>query len=71
MNLVLTNIVSLSLIILIVFRMISGSVERNVPLGPNGVFYLPQKPYFSNGTLREQVSYQSKFVVMSSVHLLK
>ncbi|XP_074658385.1 lysosomal cobalamin transporter ABCD4-like [Tubulanus polymorphus] len=38
----------------------SGSVERFVPIGPNGMFYLPQKPYFTNGTLREQIVFPAK-----------
>jgi ABC-type uncharacterized transport system fused permease/ATPase subunit len=25
--------------------------------GPHGVLFLPQKPFFTDGTLREQVSY--------------
>ncbi|KAK0058447.1 lysosomal cobalamin transporter ABCD4 [Biomphalaria pfeifferi] len=35
----------------------SGSVNINVCLGPTGLLYLPQKPYFTDGTLLEQVIY--------------
>jgi ATP-binding cassette subfamily D (ALD) protein 4 len=34
---------------------LSGSVEVNVQPGPPGALYLPQKPFFTNGTLMEQV----------------
>lgn len=38
----------------------SGNVNKNMELNPNGLLYLPQKPYFTDGTLREQVIYPLK-----------
>ncbi|XP_059147707.1 lysosomal cobalamin transporter ABCD4-like isoform X2 [Physella acuta] len=35
----------------------SGDIDKNVNLGPTGLLYLPQKPYLTDGTLREQVIY--------------
>lgn len=32
-----------------------GSIMRNVLHGGGGVIYLPQKPYLTDGSLREQV----------------
>ena len=34
-----------------------GNIDKNMELGPNGLLYLPQKPYFTDGTLREQVKH--------------
>ncbi|XP_070578295.1 lysosomal cobalamin transporter ABCD4-like [Ptychodera flava] len=34
-----------------------GDVERMMTLGTEGVLYLPQKPYLTDGTLREQIYY--------------
>ncbi|CAG5116572.1 unnamed protein product, partial [Candidula unifasciata] len=36
------------------WKPVSGVINKNVNLGPTGVFYLPQKPYLTDGTLREQ-----------------
>ena len=33
-----------------------GSVQMLTDFGPHGVLFLPQKPFFTDGTLREQVS---------------
>lgn len=33
----------------------AGSVQMLVDFGPHGVLFLPQKPFFTDGTLREQV----------------
>lgn len=33
-----------------------GSVQMLMDFGPHGVLFLPQKPFFTDGTLREQVS---------------
>ncbi|XP_064623835.1 lysosomal cobalamin transporter ABCD4-like [Lineus longissimus] len=41
---------------------LSGSIEVNVQPGPVGAIYLPQKPFFTNGTLREQIMYPYKLV---------
>jgi len=35
---------------------LSGLVEHNVNLKPNVILFLPQKPYFTDGSLRQQVS---------------
>lgn len=34
----------------------AGSVQMLADFGPHGVLFLPQKPFFTDGTLREQVS---------------
>lgn len=34
----------------------TGSVQMLTDFGPHGVLFLPQKPFFTDGTLREQVS---------------
>ena len=34
----------------------AGSVQMLADFGPQGVLFLPQKPFFTDGTLREQVS---------------
>ncbi|XP_066539713.1 ATP-binding cassette sub-family D member 4 [Hoplias malabaricus] len=34
-----------------------GSVEMTTFFGPRGILFLPQKPYLTDGTLREQVIY--------------
>lgn len=34
-----------------------GSVTVRHPPGPRGVLFLPQKPYLTDGTLREQITY--------------
>lgn len=34
----------------------AGSVQMLMDFGPHGVLFLPQKPFFTDGTLREQVS---------------
>ncbi|KAK3802731.1 hypothetical protein RRG08_001993 [Elysia crispata] len=54
----------------------SGNVNKNMELGPSGLLYLPQKPYFTDGTLREQVIYplQDSEVVPDDekiIHFLK
>lgn len=38
----------------------SGSVEMRTCFGPRGLIFLPQKPYLTDGTLREQVIYPLK-----------
>ncbi|XP_031418986.1 ATP-binding cassette sub-family D member 4 isoform X2 [Clupea harengus] len=38
----------------------SGSVEMRTCFGPRGLLFLPQKPYLTDGTLREQVIYPLK-----------
>ncbi|KAA0704499.1 ATP-binding cassette sub-family D member 4 PMP70-related protein [Triplophysa tibetana] len=44
----------------------SGSVEMNTCFGPRGVMFLPQKPYLTDGTLREQVIYPLKDIYPAS-----
>ncbi|XP_077989164.1 lysosomal cobalamin transporter ABCD4-like [Glandiceps talaboti] len=39
---------------------VSGDVERFLTLGPKSVLYLPQKPYLTDGTLREQIYYPDR-----------
>ncbi|XP_064600935.1 lysosomal cobalamin transporter ABCD4-like [Liolophura sinensis] len=46
---------------------LSGSVERKVSLGPRGLLILPQVPYFTDGSLREQVIYPLKMTSSESV----
>ncbi|XP_076826392.1 lysosomal cobalamin transporter ABCD4 isoform X2 [Brachyhypopomus gauderio] len=38
----------------------SGSFEMTTCFGPRGILFLPQKPYLTDGTLREQVIYPLK-----------
>ncbi|MGH0181671.1 UNVERIFIED_CONTAM: hypothetical protein FKN15_007516 [Acipenser sinensis] len=49
----------------------SGSVEMWACFGPRGILFLPQKPYFTDGTLREQVIYPLKkiYPVAGSVEM--
>ncbi|XP_051538864.1 lysosomal cobalamin transporter ABCD4-like isoform X2 [Myxocyprinus asiaticus] len=44
----------------------SGSVEMTTCFGPRGVLFLPQKPYLTDGTLREQVIYPLKDIYPAS-----
>lgn len=37
------------------WRLSSGSLKTRYAPGPSGVLFLPQKPYLTDGTLREQV----------------
>ncbi|XP_023039604.1 ATP-binding cassette sub-family D member 4 isoform X6 [Piliocolobus tephrosceles] len=43
-----------------------GSVQMLTDFGPHGVLFLPQKPFFTDGTLREQVIYPLKEVYPDS-----
>lgn len=38
-------------------RYSSGFVQMTTCFGPRGTLFLPQKPYLTDGTLREQVSF--------------
>ncbi|MBN3314553.1 ABCD4 protein, partial [Atractosteus spatula] len=38
----------------------SGYLQMNSCFGPHGILFLPQKPYLTDGTLREQVIYPLK-----------
>lgn len=40
------------------WRLGRGTVSANYSPGPCGVLFLPQKPYLTDGTLREQVESQ-------------
>ncbi|XP_002739244.1 lysosomal cobalamin transporter ABCD4-like [Saccoglossus kowalevskii] len=37
-----------------------GDVQRFMKLGPQGILYLPQRPYLTDGTLREQICYPDR-----------
>ncbi|XP_038193312.1 lysosomal cobalamin transporter ABCD4 [Arvicola amphibius] len=43
-----------------------GSVQMLADFGPHGVLFLPQKPFFTDGTLREQVIYPLKEIYPDS-----
>ncbi|XP_068108312.1 lysosomal cobalamin transporter ABCD4 isoform X2 [Hyperolius riggenbachi] len=43
-----------------------GRVSVLTPFGPRGVLFLPQKPFLSDGTLRQQVIYPLKEIYPSS-----
>ncbi|XP_062037189.1 lysosomal cobalamin transporter ABCD4 isoform X2 [Lepus europaeus] len=43
-----------------------GSVQMLTEFGPHGVLFLPQKPFFTDGTLREQVIYPLKEIYPDS-----
>uniref|UniRef100_G1P2N5 Lysosomal cobalamin transporter ABCD4 n=1 Tax=Myotis lucifugus TaxID=59463 RepID=G1P2N5_MYOLU len=43
-----------------------GSMQMLVDFGPHGVLFLPQKPFFTDGTLREQVIYPLKEIYPDS-----
>ncbi|XP_017909465.1 PREDICTED: ATP-binding cassette sub-family D member 4 isoform X2 [Capra hircus] len=43
-----------------------GSVQMLADFGPQGVLFLPQKPFFTDGTLREQVIYPLKEIYPDS-----
>ncbi|XP_032200833.1 ATP-binding cassette sub-family D member 4 isoform X2 [Mustela erminea] len=43
-----------------------GSVQMLTDFGPHGVMFLPQKPFFTDGTLREQVIYPLKEIYPDS-----
>ncbi|XP_072129890.1 lysosomal cobalamin transporter ABCD4 isoform X5 [Mobula birostris] len=42
------------------WKIAHGSVHMATCFGPRGILFLPQKPYFTDGTLREQVIYPLK-----------
>nr|XP_055038891.1 ATP-binding cassette sub-family D member 4 isoform X1 [Misgurnus anguillicaudatus] len=44
----------------------NGSVDMTTCFGPRGVMFLPQKPYLTDGTLREQVIYPLKDIYPAS-----
>ncbi|KAL5008674.1 hypothetical protein ScPMuIL_014255 [Solemya velum] len=39
------------------WRNTKGTIDMNTHLGPNGIIFLPQKPYFTDGSLKQQVVY--------------
>uniref|UniRef100_A0A8D0AQK3 ATP-binding cassette, sub-family D (ALD), member 4 n=1 Tax=Sander lucioperca TaxID=283035 RepID=A0A8D0AQK3_SANLU len=45
----------------------SGFVQMTTCFGPRGTLFLPQKPYLTDGTLREQVIYPLKDIYPSSL----
>ncbi|KAK0138443.1 ATP-binding cassette sub-family D member 4 [Merluccius polli] len=44
----------------------SGFVQMTTCFGPRGILFLPQKPYLTDGTLREQVIYPLKDIYPAS-----
>ncbi|XP_059817952.1 ATP-binding cassette sub-family D member 4 isoform X1 [Hypanus sabinus] len=42
------------------WKITHGSVHMATCFGPRGILFLPQKPYFTDGTLREQIIYPLK-----------
>lgn len=44
----------------------SGFMEMTTCFGPRGILFLPQKPYLTDGTLREQVIYPLKEIYPAS-----
>uniref|UniRef100_A0A674N6X6 ATP-binding cassette, sub-family D (ALD), member 4 n=1 Tax=Takifugu rubripes TaxID=31033 RepID=A0A674N6X6_TAKRU len=42
----------------------SGFVQMTTCFGPRGTLFLPQKPYLTDGTLREQVAFQIKTIIL-------
>ncbi|XP_014665221.1 PREDICTED: ATP-binding cassette sub-family D member 4-like isoform X2 [Priapulus caudatus] len=38
----------------------SGKVEQMIKIGPSGMLFLPQKPFLSDGSLRQQIIYPFK-----------
>ena len=40
---------------LVVIDVLTGIIERRIVHGPKGVLYLPQKPFLTDGSLRQQV----------------
>uniref|UniRef100_A0A8D0AL78 ATP-binding cassette, sub-family D (ALD), member 4 n=1 Tax=Sander lucioperca TaxID=283035 RepID=A0A8D0AL78_SANLU len=49
----------------------SGFVQMTTCFGPRGTLFLPQKPYLTDGTLREQVALSSVFFSLRVSSLLK
>ncbi|XP_069493724.1 lysosomal cobalamin transporter ABCD4 isoform X6 [Ambystoma mexicanum] len=43
-----------------------GSIQRPSCFGPHGILFLPQRPFFTDGTLREQVIYPLKNIYPDS-----
>ncbi|XP_076407186.1 lysosomal cobalamin transporter ABCD4 isoform X2 [Peromyscus maniculatus bairdii] len=45
---------------------VKGSMQMLADFGPHGVLFLPQRPFFTDGTLREQVIYPLKEIYPDS-----
>ena len=43
------------------WRLNGGTIATNYAPGPRGVLFLPQRPYLTDGTLREQVGFFRSF----------
>ncbi|KAK2855363.1 hypothetical protein Q7C36_007232 [Tachysurus vachellii] len=50
-----TGKTSLLRVLNLLWKPSNGSVQTNVCFGPRGIMFLPQKPFLTDGTLREQV----------------
>lgn len=52
---------------------IAGSVRFHEVVSPSKILFLPQKPYFTDGTLKQQVSHMSLavFTLVKQVQVLR
>ncbi|XP_069118173.1 lysosomal cobalamin transporter ABCD4-like isoform X2 [Argopecten irradians] len=46
---------------------VTGSVKKHIPMEHKKILFLPQKPYFTDGSLREQVMYPMQDILSGSV----
>ncbi|XP_033735732.1 ATP-binding cassette sub-family D member 4-like isoform X1 [Pecten maximus] len=46
---------------------VTGSVIKHIPMEHKKILFLPQKPYFTDGSLREQVMYPMQDILSGSV----
>ncbi|XP_060068976.1 lysosomal cobalamin transporter ABCD4-like isoform X2 [Ylistrum balloti] len=46
---------------------VTGSVTKHIPMEHKKILFLPQKPYFTNGSLREQVMFPMQDITSGSV----
>ncbi|XP_021346591.1 ATP-binding cassette sub-family D member 4-like isoform X1 [Mizuhopecten yessoensis] len=46
---------------------VTGSVTKHIPMVHKKILFLPQKPYFTDGSLREQVMYPVQDILSGSV----
>jgi hypothetical protein len=48
-----------------------GRVTRPLTIGPGGLFFLPQRPYLTSGTLRQQLLYPEVEQRLSDAELVQ